>query len=298
MNYLLLGLCILVFLGLGLSVVGLAKPPEPSHYAPVVFSDQVGQFNKVCGKEIVSCTADADCRSLCREQQQGVDMACVALSDPADKTQTLANKKVCAPRQAIMRCGKTLGGVLTWSGWGNADRQEWNCLCQFPTYASNNNCTEFNAGVCSAYDSAAQKFTSGYNWNVSMGRPELGNCTCPSGTTRQTSVTNQIQRCVPNTLSGLYSDLQTSTGYSYVGCYTGITGTRQSITGFADARTKAGSSPFLAISGTVMIALSELKNAVATVSTACQRLCPDNISYKCAGINMQNQEVWAVYKKN
>jgi len=298
MNYLLLSVCVLVFIGLGLSVVGLAKPPVPATYAPVQFSDQVGQFNKVCTNEVVSCVQDADCRSLCREQQQGVDMACVALSDPNDKTKTIPDKKVCAPRQAVMRCGKNLGGVMTWSGWGGADRQEWNCLCQFPAYASNNNCTEFNAGVCSAYDSTQKKFTSGYNWNVSMGRPELGNCTCPPGTVRQTSVINQMQRCVPAALNGLYSDLQTAMGYSYIGCYTNVPGTRQTITGFADALTKAANSPFMAISGTTMIVLSDLSNASSTNSVACQRLCPDDVSYKCAGKNTQNQEVWAIYKKN
>lgn len=298
MNYLLLVLCIFILVGLGLSVVGLAKPPEPARYSPVTFSDQVGQFNKTCANEIVTCANDADCRTLCREQQQGVDMACVTLSDPADKTQTAPAKKVCAPRQAIMKCGKNLGGVLTWSGWANADRQEWNCLCQFPSYASNNNCSEFNAGVCTAYDTAQRKFTSGYNWNVSMGRPELGNCTCPAGTVRQTSVINQMQRCVPQTLSGLYTDLQTSTGYSYIGCYANVTGTRQTITGFADARTKAGSNPFIAISGTSMIPLTSLGNAIASTSVACQRVCPDDVSFKCAGKTTQNEDVWAVYKKN
>jgi hypothetical protein len=301
MNYLLLGLCILVLFGLGLSVVGLAKPPVPATYAPVTFSDQVGQFNKACTNEVVSCAQDADCRTLCREQQQGVDMACVALSDPADKTKLLPDSKVCAPREAVMRCGKNLGGVMTWSGWGGVDRQEWNCLCQFPAYASTNNCSDFNAGVCSAYDATQKKFKSGYNWNVSMGRPELGSCTCPVGTQRQTSFINQMQRCVPTPLTGLYADLQTSTGYSYIGCYTNVTGTRQAITGFADARTKAGNSPFMAISGSTMIALSDLGNlgsASSTVSVACQRLCPDDVSYKCAGKNAQNQEVWALYKKN
>jgi hypothetical protein len=284
---------------MGLSVVGLVKkPPDPRTYAPVKFSDQVGTFSKSCTTEVAKCNTDSDCTQTCREQQQGIDMACVQLSDPNDKTKMLPNQKVCAPRQAIMRCGRTLGGVLTWSGWADADRMEWNCLCQFPSYASNQNCTQFNSGICSAYDPSTKTTKSFYNWNVAMGRPELGSCTCPNGYSRQTVSSNQMQRCVPNKLTGLYQDLATSEGFGYVGCYSNVTGTPVTITGYSDATSKIGTSPFMAISGTQMIALQNLGNATLSQDVACQRVCSDDASRRCAGTTTKNQKVWAVYKKN
>lgn len=285
---------------LGFSVVGLARPPEPAQYAKVVFSDQVGSFNKSCTTDLTLCETDQECQQLCREQQQGVQMACVQLSDPADRTGSISQKKVCAIRDAVMQCGTNLGGVLTWSGWADANRMDWECLCQFPGYASNSNCREFNAGICSAYNPATQKTQSNYNWNVSMGRPELGSCACPTGTTRQTSNVNQMQRCVPNTLVGLYKDLHTSDGYSYVGCYTNVPETGSTtVAGFDAAKTAAGTQPFMAISGDKMLAFSTLPaGAVPSNDPTCQRLCTDNVNFKCGGSSTANKRFWAVYKKN
>jgi len=288
-----------LILGLtALSVIGLSKPPEPNRYVPVQFSDQAGTFNKACASEIVPCTTDSECTQLCQEQRQGVDMACVSLTDPTDKTRVLPNQKVCAPRKAIMRCGQNLGGMLTWSGWADADRMEWDCLCQFPSYASNKNCTEFNSGICSAYDPSSKKTKSFYNWNVSMGRPELGTCSCPQGYTRQTSLTNQIQRCVPNNLMGLYQDLNSSSGFGYLGCYANVSGTPLSVSGLADATNKVGTAPFMAISGTEMIPLQSLGAATVSQDVTCQRVCADDPSRKCAGTTTRGQKVYAMYKKN
>lgn len=298
MNFIVILLYLVVLGGVGLSVVGLTNPPAPAKYSPVVLSDQVGVFSKECTRELTTCETDQDCQSLCKEQQRGVDMACTQIADPNDKSGEVPKTKVCAPRNAVMQCGKNLGGVLTWSGWSNPDRMEWNCLCQFPSYASNANCTKLNAGICSAYDSSQDKNVQNYNWNVSMGRPELGICTCPSGTTRQTSIFNQIQRCVPNGITGLYADLQISTGYTYIGCYTGITGTRITVTGIEDAFSKADGSPFIAISGLIMVKMSAIGNATRSKDTVCQRLCPDNVYYRCAGKSSQNVDIWALYKKN
>lgn len=229
-------------------------------------------------------------------------MTCVQLADPTDRTGATPKTKVCAPRDAVMKCGRNLGGVLTWSGWADADRMDWNCLCQFPSYASNDNCSQFNAGICSAYDSASAKSKSFYSWNVSMGSPEMGSCQCPTGTTRQTSAINQMQRCVPNNIVGLYKDTQSSEGYTYIGCYTGLgTGTTvQTVTGYADAVTKATNSAFMALSGTKMVKLTALPaTAVLSSDPVCQRVCTDNAYAKCGGMNAQtNAEVWALYKKN
>lgn len=292
-------LCFLSLCIMGLSVVGLVKkPPDPRKYAPVQFSDQAGTFNQSCTTEIATCNTDSDCTQKCREQQQGIDMACIPLSDPNDQTKLLPNQKVCAPRQAIMRCGRSLGGVLTWSGWADTDRMEWECLCQFPAYASNQNCTQFNTGICSAYDPSSKTTKSFYQWNVSMGRPELGSCTCPAGYTRQTVYANQLQRCVPTNLSGLYQDLASSEGFSYVGCYSNLSGTPVNINGYADAKTKVGTRPFMAISGTEMIPLQTLQNGILSQDVTCQRVCSDDASRRCAGTTNKNEKVWAVYKKN
>jgi hypothetical protein len=298
MKILIILLFVVVLIGLAMSVQGLARPPEPAQYSAVQFSDQVGTFNKLCTEEITTCATDADCQSLCKEQQRGMNMACVQIADPSDKSGQLPKSKVCAPREAIMKCGKNLGGVLTWSGWANPDRMEWNCLCQFPSYASNDNCSQFNSGICSAYNATQNKFVSGYNWNVSMGRPEWGSCTCPTGFTRQTSLSNQIQRCVPNEISGLYADLQTASGYTYIGCFTGVSGTRITVTGIQDALSKAGSSPFFAIAGTAMLTFQSIGNAVSSKDPVCLRICEDNAFYRCGGKNSQDVEIWAVYKKN
>jgi hypothetical protein len=293
-------LAILILGLLGLSVVGLANPPEPAKYAKVSFSDQAGSFNQSCTTSVVPCETDDNCKKLCKEQNQGVDMACVALSDPSSRTDTApSNNKVCAIREAAIRCGRDLGGVLTWSGWADADRMDWDCLCQFPGYASNSNCREFNSGICSTYDPNTQKTKSHYNWNVSMGRPELGSCSCPNGFIRQTSVVNQMQRCVPNALTGLYKDLLTSDGYTYVGCYTDLPEGTKTVAGFEKAKSEAGASPFMAISGNALAVFSTLPaEARRSNDPVCQRVCPDNADYKCGGRNTKDNKIWAVYKKN
>lgn len=297
-------------IAIGFSIYGIAKPVQSQSFTPMSFSDQVGTFSKRCSTELVTCAIDQDCQAICKEQQDGLDMACISISDPNDKTGMLPKKKVCALREAEMKCGKNLGGVLTWSGWSNPDRMEWNCICQFPSYASNQNCTQFNSGICSAYDTAKKQTTSGFNWDVSVGRPELGTCTCPAGTTRQTVLSNQMQRCVPNSIYGLYKDLQDSVGFMYMGCYTGMddisfltsnTTSIVSVNGLEDAKTKflalSTTFPFFAIAGTQMIPFTTFANATVSTNPVCSTPCSDNEDLKCGG-RSDNTTFWAVYKKN
>jgi hypothetical protein len=304
MNYLLLILfCGAAVICVLISVVGVTQVQKyvPTSEKPVVFSNLPGKFGKACTTEMVECSTDQDCQTNCNEQQRGVDMACVALATPTDRTGTLPQRKTCAVRNAVMKCGKELGGVLTWSGWSNINRMQWDCLCQFPSYASNDNCTKLNAGVCSAYNSASKKFENKFNWTVQTGRPEWGTCTCPEGMTRQSTLSNQMPRCVPNSLTGLYTDLATADGYVYVGCVTlpaALSNTAVTVTGVKDALTKAAGRAFFALSETLFVGLDTTTSLNVSRSTVCQRGCTDNLDYKCAGVDNKNVRHWALYRKN
>lgn len=304
MNYLLLILfCGAAVICVLISVVGVSQVQKyvPTSEKPVVFSNLPGKFGKACTTEMVECTTDRDCQTNCNEQQRGVDMACVALAAPTDKVGTLPQRKTCAVRNAVMKCGQELGGVLTWSGWSNINRMQWDCLCQFPSYASNDNCTKLNAGVCSAYNSTSKKFENKFNWTVANGRPEWGTCSCPAGTTRQSNLNNQMPRCVPDNLTGLYTDLATAEGYTYVGCVTlpaALSTTAVAVTGANDALTKAAGRAFFALSDALLVLLDTTASLKVSQSPVCQRVCADNMDYKCGGVDSKNVRHWALYRKN
>jgi hypothetical protein len=291
----------LMMLCLGLSLYGVTKVYQPAPYTPIIFSQQAGAFKNNCSREQVKCSTDKDCQTMCKEQAQGQDMACIPVAAPNDRTGQVSGDKVCADRKAVMKCGKQYGGVLTWSGWAAPNRMQWDCLCQFPSYASNDNCTKLNAGICTAYNKTTHSFSSELKWDVSMGRPELGTCTCPTGFVRQTVLANQMPRCVPQKITGLYTDLSTSDGYSYTGCYTlpaSLVNQAQTVTGIKDARAKAGTAAFFAISKDKMVTLTAGFAGTLSKHAMCQRVCGDDGDFKCADADYSGTRHWAVYKKN
>ena len=46
-------------------------------------------------------------------------------------------------------CDTTKGGMLVWSGWTEPEAEmEWQCICNYPAFASGEGCSKVNSNVC------------------------------------------------------------------------------------------------------------------------------------------------------
>jgi hypothetical protein len=156
-----------------------------------------------CSKSIVQCYDDNDCQDHCSEFEAGQEMKCVEINRyTKDQINNYgSSKSVCLPKYPDMECGQKYGGLLTWSGWSNPDRMEWDCLCSYPEYASNQNCTKLNPNICGGNP-------KNFDWDATTGKaPDEKFCTCTEGTAKIISRNGLLPLCVPSQDIIFYKDM-------------------------------------------------------------------------------------------
>lgn len=132
---------------------------------------QAGQsnFKPFCESSQVACDTSEDCIK-CAESAQGFEMKCVQIPKTNDPSQKFG---VCVPATAKLECSEKYGGVPAWSGWSDASRMEWDCLCNYPEWSETPNCNKLNADICQG---------GTFDWDLTKKQiPEDVKCTCPSG---------------------------------------------------------------------------------------------------------------------
>jgi hypothetical protein len=205
--YILIGifLALVVVILLCLSIFGIIFKPsnDPSNlpYIP-------GTPSKSCKTTLVTCNLDSDCATNCKETQMGEEMSCVALNKyTSDQVAAYGpSVKVCAPAAAIDNCDVSHGGIKVWSGWTDASRMEWDCLCSYPNYAAStecdgntcNNTCGINPGICQG---------GVFDWDLTKKSqsPSSDLCTCPTGKTKILSQSGGIPYCVDSNMAQFYS---------------------------------------------------------------------------------------------
>lgn len=105
-----------------------------------VFLQNAGK-KSLCGSTRVVCNNDTDCDSKC---VQDMEYKCQSITT-ADNLKN--DKKYCLPVDTSVNCRKNNGGLSVWTGWGDTNRMEWDCMCLFPDYFGGDGCTQ-TPGVC------------------------------------------------------------------------------------------------------------------------------------------------------
>ena len=120
----------------------------------------------ICTEQAYTCTTDKDCEKC-------IDSNSFELKCQPHKIDT-GMQKYCLPVKPKKECNEKLGGVWTWTGWGESGTKEWDCLCVYPEIAGNRGCTRLNPGVC-------DKGTYTYDARGSSRGPSPDDCKCAEG---------------------------------------------------------------------------------------------------------------------
>lgn len=179
----------------------------------IIIPQHQNVFNKNCSTSKVSCNNDLDCQELCAEASAGEDMVCRTIPryTKHQQDQYGPTGKFCVPAKAKMECNTKYGGVPVFTGWGDPERMEFDCLCSYPEYASSQHFDDqgnpismgcqLNPGVCE---------NGTMNWDLTKNpiNPSPQLCTCdPSYTKMIDPGKGGIPRCVPTRYKNFYQDL-------------------------------------------------------------------------------------------
>lgn len=182
----------IVLVLLVLAIIGVIHHPK-SQAIDIVATK--GGLNRTCLTEKVACTYDADC-NICRESEEGRELVCKQLNRyTKDQISEYGpTQGVCVPADATMECNEERGGLLTWAGWGDPARMEWDCLCSYPSFAGGPNCSP-TPGVC---DNGVM------DWSVASTKspPSSSQCKCNAGFTLKTRERDLTPICVPDSMTG------------------------------------------------------------------------------------------------
>ena len=174
------------------AIIGVSHHPNPQ---AVDVHPTPGQLDRTCTTEKVSCTVDGDC-DICREMIEGKEIVCKQLHRYTDEQRSEYGdtQGVCVPADAKMDCNEERGGLLTWSGWGDPARMEWDCLCSYPSFAGGPNCSP-TPGVCE---------NGVMEWSVKSTQkpPSASQCKCNSGYVLRARSSDSTPICVPKAMSG------------------------------------------------------------------------------------------------
>jgi len=184
----------------------------------IVIYPNTGKGSKSCKNQPVSCNTDAEC-GQCTESIEGESMVCKTLTrykNPDGSQGPYGNDiRVCVPETATSVCDTTYGGMEVWSGWSDPSRQEWDCLCGFPEYASSSQCD--SKGVCNGtMCNLNPNVCAGgvFSWTASSGVPPSADlCTCGAGKTKVLGIVEGVKgvpMCVDPENARLYN-ISTST---------------------------------------------------------------------------------------
>lgn len=107
---------------------------------------QDSQKRTFCSTTKLTCNNDSDCNSKC---VQDLEYKCQNIDEANmnNKKVTKSGQKYCLPASTEVKCNLKHGGVPVWTGWGDTNRMEWDCMCMFPDYFGGNGCTQ-TPGVC------------------------------------------------------------------------------------------------------------------------------------------------------
>lgn len=177
----------LFFLLIGFIIFGLVYKPASN---PIIISPQGGANGQVCMSTQVKCETNADC-GVCVDN---VEMTCQPLARYTKDQEKYygKNAKFCLPAKPRQKCNEKNGGIYVWTGWGDTERQEFDCLCTYPDYFGGEGCEVMNAGVCDGEGSFD------YDARTSETGPGESHCKCPSGKAMVTRTIGGLPTCVPN----------------------------------------------------------------------------------------------------
>ena len=189
----------------GFIIFGILYKPKPK---AVNITANSSNMEERCTQNIVNCINDADCRNICLEQNQGIEMSCKDIKHTTKSQQSTygPSQKVCVPTNAKMDCNQELGGLISYAGWGSSGIpvMEWDCLCSYPGYASTEGCKSINPDIC-----GGPLNQTNFTWSVEKNEdPSYKYCTCPSDKKLMTmTYSGDKPICVPSSISNWYNDI-------------------------------------------------------------------------------------------
>jgi hypothetical protein len=111
---------------------------------------------------------------------------------------TQSEEGVCAPanKNELPKCDITKGGMLVWSGWTQPEADMgWQCICNYPAFASGEGCSKINANVC---------IGGKLDWKENQ-LPTEATCTCDKDMTEIRDYRG-VPYCVPSEKVGWYTN--------------------------------------------------------------------------------------------
>ena len=111
---------------------------------------------------------------------------------------TTSGEGVCAPikTKGLPKCDTTKGGMLVWTGWTQPEADmEWQCICNYPAFASGDGCSKINSNVC---------IGGQFDWEKNQ-LPTEATCTCNTGMTEIRDYRG-VPYCVPSEKVGWYTN--------------------------------------------------------------------------------------------
>lgn len=136
----LIGILIVIIIILSLPIISLIQKPEGLGN---IFLEKSGNKN-FCQSSRIECLSDNDCDNKCI---QDMEYSCQNILTESGKSLIKSEKKYCLPKQPENFCNIKNGGIPVWTGWGDTNRMEWDCMCMFPNYFGGIGC-ESTPGVC------------------------------------------------------------------------------------------------------------------------------------------------------
>lgn len=131
---------IIVMILLIIPVVKLTQKPEGLNN---IFLEKANNKN-FCQSSKIECQSDTDCDNKC---VQDMEYTCQNIVTREGNSSVKSSKKYCLPKQPENFCNIKNGGIPVWTGWGDTNRMEWDCMCMFPNYFGGIGC-EATPGVC------------------------------------------------------------------------------------------------------------------------------------------------------
>jgi hypothetical protein len=165
---------------------------------PVRCNDEdIGAYMDIDEPEDGVSRQDLFCSNICSETSLGKNFKCLPASDYAefkDDYKLHVNDHYCVEdksNQAFKECNKKYGGVMAWTGKGEADQQGWDCYCNWSQFASTDNCKDLNPNICGGKGT--------FDWDATQGQsPEDVRCVCDDGYTTMRSLEGKPEICVKN----------------------------------------------------------------------------------------------------
>lgn len=156
-------------------------------------AEDIGAYVDLDASDDGRSKGDRFCSDICSEKSSG--FKCIAASDYAefkDDFKAHVNDHYCVQdtsEDAFRACNKKYGGVMAWTGKGEADQQEWQCYCNWPQYAATDNCTKLNPNICGGNGTL--------DWDATQGQsPEKIACKCDDGYVGMRSLEGKPEICV------------------------------------------------------------------------------------------------------